>query len=129
MIDKNLYDENKPLDMHNLQFDIAAERLNFEPWIIEKIKHPRREFSVKFPLRYDDDHIELLSGYRVQHNTLRGPAKGGIRYHPNVDLDEVRALAGWMTWKWELGDILDYLYLYSSCLLRILATADGDTPK
>jgi glutamate dehydrogenase (NAD(P)+) len=70
-----------------------------EPWIIEKIKYPRREFSVRFPLRYDDDHTELLSGYRVQHNTLRGPAKGGIRYHPNVDLDEVRALAGWMTWK------------------------------
>jgi len=99
MIDKNQYDENKPLDMHNLQFDIAAQRLNLEPWIIEKIKHARREFSVKFPLRYDDDHTELLSGYRVQHNTLRGPAKGGIRYHPNVDLDEVRALAGWMTWK------------------------------
>jgi len=99
MIDKSQYDESKPLDMHNLQFDMAAERLDLEPWITEKIKYPRREFSVKFPLRYDDDHTELLSGYRVQHNTLRGPAKGGIRYHPNVDLDEVRALAGWMTWK------------------------------
>ena len=99
MIDKSQYDESKPLDMHNLQFDIAAERLDLEPWITEKIKYPRREFSVKFPLRYDDDHTELLSGYRVQHNTLRGPGKGGIRYHPKVDLDEVRALAGWMTWK------------------------------
>jgi glutamate dehydrogenase (NAD(P)+) len=99
MIDKSQYNESKPLDMHNLQFDIASERLAVEPWILEKIKYPRREFSVKFPLRYDDDHTELLSGYRVQHNTLRGPAKGGIRYHPNVDLDEVRALAGWMTWK------------------------------
>ena len=99
MIDKSEYNESKPLDMHNLQFDIALERLAVEPWILEKIKYPRREFSVKFPLRYDDDHTELLSGYRVQHNTLRGPAKGGIRYHPNVDLDEVRALAGWMTWK------------------------------
>jgi glutamate dehydrogenase (NAD(P)+) len=99
MIDKSEYNESKPLDMHNLQFDIASERLSVEPWILEKIKYPRREFSVKFPLRYDDDHTELLSGYRVQHNTLRGPAKGGIRYHPNVDLDEVRALAGWMTWK------------------------------
>jgi len=99
MIVRNHYDENKPLDMHNLQFDIAAERLDVEQWILEKIKQPRREFSVRFPLRYDDGHIELLSGYRVQHNTLRGPAKGGIRYHPNVDLDEVRALAGWMTWK------------------------------
>jgi len=99
MIDKSQYNESKPLDMHNLQFDIAAERLAVEPWIIEKIKYSRREFSVRFPLRYDDDHTELLTGYRVQHNTLRGPAKGGIRYHPSVDLDEVRALAGWMTWK------------------------------
>ena len=99
MIDKSEYNESKPLDMHNLQFDIAAERLAVESWIIEKIKYARREFSVRFPLRFDDDHTELLIGYRVQHNTLRGPAKGGIRYHPNVDLDEVRALAGWMTWK------------------------------
>ena len=99
MIDKDQYDESKPLDMHNLQFDIAAQRLNLEPWIADKIKYARREFSVKFPLRYDDGHTELMNGYRVQHNTLRGPAKGGIRYHPNVDLDEVRALAGWMTWK------------------------------
>lgn len=99
MIDKEQYDEKKPLDMHNLQFDIAAEHLKVEPWIIDKIKYSRREFIVRFPLRYDDGHIKLLSGFRVQHNTLRGPAKGGIRYHPDVDLDEVRALAGWMTWK------------------------------
>lgn len=99
MVDKSRYDEKKPLDMHDMQFDLAAERLSLEPWIAEKIKQARREFIVRFPLRYDDGHIELLTGYRVQHNTLRGPAKGGIRFHPNVDLDEVRALAGWMTWK------------------------------
>jgi glutamate dehydrogenase (NAD(P)+) len=99
MINKSQYNENKPLDMHNLQFDIAAEHTGLESWITDKIKYPRREFTVRFPLRYDDGHTELLSAYRVQHNTLRGPAKGGIRYHPNVDLDEVRALAGWMTWK------------------------------
>lgn len=99
MIDKSQYNESKPLDMHNLQFDVAAERLNLTPWIADKIKYSRREFIVRFPLRYDDGHTELLTGFRVQHNTLRGPAKGGIRYHPNVDLDEVRALAGWMTWK------------------------------
>lgn len=99
MIDKSRYDEKKPLDMHDMQFDLASERLNVEPWIAEKIKSARREFIVRFPLRYDDGHIELLTGYRVQHNTLRGPAKGGIRFHPKVDLDEVRALAGWMTWK------------------------------
>jgi len=105
MIDKSRYRESNPLDMHNLQFDLAAEYLDVEAWILEKIKHARREFSVKFPVRFDDGHIELLSGYRVQHNTLRGPAKGGIRYHPNVDLDEVRALAGWMTWKCAVVDI------------------------
>jgi glutamate dehydrogenase (NAD(P)+) len=99
MLDKSQYDENKPLDMHNLQFDLAAERLDVESWILDKIKYPRREFTVRFPLRYDNGRVELLTGYRVQHNTLRGPAKGGIRYHPRVDLDEVRALAGWMTWK------------------------------
>ncbi|MBW1974824.1 MAG: Glu/Leu/Phe/Val dehydrogenase [Deltaproteobacteria bacterium] len=99
------YDELKPLDMHNLQFDIAAERLNIQPWILEKIKHPRREFVVRFPMRYDDGRVELLTGYRVQHNTLRGPAKGGIRYHPQVDLDEVRALAALMTWKCAVANI------------------------
>jgi glutamate dehydrogenase (NAD(P)+) len=60
---------------------------------------------VRFPLRYDDGRVELLSGFRVQHNTLRGPCKGGIRYHPDVDLDEVRALAGWMTWKCAVVDV------------------------
>ncbi|MFH2126591.1 MAG: Glu/Leu/Phe/Val dehydrogenase, partial [Pseudomonadota bacterium] len=105
MIDKSRYDESKPLDMHNLQFDVAAAKLNLEPWIAAKIKQPRREFTVSFPLRYDDGRIELLTGYRVQHNTLRGPGKGGIRFHPQVDLDEVRALAGWMTWKCAVVDI------------------------
>lgn len=105
MIDKKDYDEKRPLEMHNLQFDLAASHLDVEDWILDKIKHPRREFSVKFPLRFDDGHTELLSGYRVQHNTLRGPAKGGIRYHPSVDLDEVRALAAFMTWKCAVVDI------------------------
>jgi len=99
MIDKAKYDETNPLDMHNLQFDIATGLMNIESWILEKIKYPRRELSVKFPLRLDNGKKILLNGYRVQHNTLRGPGKGGIRYHPHVDLDEVRALAAWMTWK------------------------------
>jgi glutamate dehydrogenase (NAD(P)+) len=105
MIDMARYDEKKPLDMHNLQFDIATERLQLEPWLADKIKYPRREFVVRFPLRFDDGHIVLLNGFRVQHNTLRGPAKGGIRFHPDVDQDEVRALAGWMTWKCAVVDI------------------------
>ncbi|RJX34074.1 MAG: Glu/Leu/Phe/Val dehydrogenase [Desulfarculus sp.] len=91
--------------MHDLQFDLAAEKLGLEPWIAEKIKRPRRELTVRFPLRFDDGRIQLMEGHRVQHNTLRGPGKGGIRYHPRVDLDEVRALAGWMTWKCAVVDI------------------------
>lgn len=69
MIDKTGYDEHKPLHMHNLQFDIAAERVNLEAWVLEKIKRPRREFTVIFPIRYDDGRIEHLTGYRVQHKT------------------------------------------------------------
>ena len=79
MIDMSRYDESKPLDMHNLQFDLAAAKLDLEPWIAAKIKQPRRELTVSFPLRYDDGHIELFTGYRVQHNTLRGAGQGG---HP-----------------------------------------------
>src|SRR5437764_732802 len=63
---------------------------------------PRREMTVSIPLRRDDGNIEVLRGYRVQHNLSRGPAKGGIRYHPSTDIDEVRALAMWMTWKCSL---------------------------
>ena len=80
------YDESKPLEMHNLQFDLAAEKLDVEAWILNKIKQPRRELSVTFPLRLDNGDTVLLSGYRVQHNTLRGPGKGGIRYHPQSGL-------------------------------------------
>jgi glutamate dehydrogenase (NAD(P)+) len=105
MLGKSGYDEKRPLDMHNLQFDLAVQQMDIEPWIAEKIKHPRREIVVRFPLRYDDGRIELLTGYRVQHNTLRGPVKGGIRYHHQVDLDELRALAGWMTWKCAVVDL------------------------
>lgn len=79
MVDKAKYDETNPLDMHNLQFDIAAGLMDIESWILEKIKYPRRELSVKFPLRLDNGKKILLNGYRVQHNTLRGPGKGGIR--------------------------------------------------
>ncbi|MEW6529804.1 MAG: Glu/Leu/Phe/Val dehydrogenase [Thermodesulfobacteriota bacterium] len=98
-------DETRPLEMHDLQFDLASEHLNLEPWITDWIKHPRREFSVRFPLKRDDGRTEMLSGYRVHHNTLLGPAKGGIRYHPDVDLDEVRALAALMTWKCAVVDV------------------------
>jgi glutamate dehydrogenase/leucine dehydrogenase len=63
------------------------------------IRSPERVLAVTVPVRMDNGHIRVFQGYRVQHNTSRGPAKGGIRYHPGVNLDEVKALATWMTWK------------------------------
>ncbi len=95
--------ENKkrisPLDVAMKQVEIAALYLDLDPGICEKMKHTRRELTVHFPVKMDDGRIKVFTGYRVQHNLARGPAKGGIRYHPNVDLDEVKALAMWMTWK------------------------------
>lgn len=83
--------------MHN--FDLAAEALRLEPDVQQMIKYPERILEVTLPVRMDDGHIRRFEGYRVQHSTARGPGKGGIRYHPNVTLDEVKALATWMTWK------------------------------
>ncbi len=80
-------------------FDLAANALELNPDIREMIKYPERILEVNLPVRMDDGHIHRFEGYRVQHSTARGPAKGGIRYHPNVTLDEVKALATWMTWK------------------------------
>jgi glutamate dehydrogenase/leucine dehydrogenase len=80
-------------------FDNAADILQLEDAVRKRAKYPERELTVNFPAKMRDGHIEMFTGYRVQHNTARGPAKGGIRYHPNVTLDEVRALASWMTWK------------------------------
>lgn len=81
------------------QFDIVADLLNLDPNIREVLRYPKRELTVHFPVRMDDGSTRMFTGYRVQHNIARGPAKGGIRYHPNVTLDEVKALAMWMTWK------------------------------
>jgi len=83
----------------------AAERLGLEPDIALLLRSPFREMHVEVPVRMDDGRIEVFSGYRVQHNGARGPYKGGIRFHPDVDLDEVRALAALMTWKCALVDI------------------------
>ncbi len=88
-----------PLDVAMKQVEIAAAHLNLVPGILEKIKYTQRELTVHFPVKMDDGSIKVFTGYRVQHNMTRGPAKGGIRYHPDVNLDEVKALAMWMTWK------------------------------
>jgi glutamate dehydrogenase (NAD(P)+) len=81
------------------QFDLAAERLNLDPGMRLVLREPRRELTVHFPVHMDDGSVQVFTGYRVQHNLGRGPAKGGIRYHQNVSLDEVKALAMWMSWK------------------------------
>jgi glutamate dehydrogenase (NAD(P)+) len=81
------------------QFDLAAERLGLDDGIRHVLREPRRELTVHFPVHMDDGSVRVFTGYRVQHNLGRGPAKGGIRYHQDVSIDEVKALAMWMTWK------------------------------
>ena len=80
-------------------FDAAADAMGLDNDVRMMIKYPERVLTVSVPVRMDDGHIRRFEAYRVQHNTARGPAKGGIRYHPQVSLDEVKALATWMTWK------------------------------
>jgi len=92
--------ENKsPYQIAQEQFDLAAEFMGLEDDLRCILRVPKRELTVNFPVRMDDGSVQAFTGYRVQHNVTRGPGKGGIRYHQNVSLDEVRALAMWMTWK------------------------------
>ena len=88
-----------PFEVAIAQFDEAAERLGLSQSMRAILRKPKRELIVNFPVRRDNGDIEMFTGYRVQHNITRGPAKGGIRFSPEVSLDEVRALAMWMTWK------------------------------
>ncbi len=88
-----------PFETAKRQVDIVADLLSLDNGMREVLKHPKRELTVNFPVRMDDGSYHVYSGYRVQYNMARGPCKGGIRYHPQVSLDEVRALAAWMTWK------------------------------
>ncbi len=88
-----------PYEMAVAQFDAAADRLNLAEDLRGILRYPKRELTVNFPVRMDDGSVRMFTGYRVQHNINRGPAKGGIRFDVNVTLDEVRALAMWMTWK------------------------------
>jgi glutamate dehydrogenase (NAD(P)+) len=94
-----------PLDDARAQLREATTILGYDDSLYQMLAAPRREVTVSIPLRRDDGSIELLTGHRVQHNLARGPAKGGLRYSPDVTLDEVRALAMWMTWKCALLDV------------------------
>src|ERR687889_711225 len=87
------------LDSALHQLAEAVKQLGLDDGLHELLATPRRSMQVAVPLRRDDGTVEVLTGYRVQHNLARGPAKGGVRYHPHTDLDEVKALAMWMTWK------------------------------
>jgi len=89
----------------NQFYDRAADRLGLSPGIREMLRRPWRELQVQVPVRMDDGRIEVFAGYRVQHNGARGPYKGGVRFHPGADLEEVRALAALMTWKTALLDL------------------------
>jgi len=88
-----------PFEVAQRQIDRVGKRLKLDPGLLEILKHPKRELTVNFPVRMDDGSIRVYTGYRVQYNDALGPFKGGIRYHWNVSLDEVRALSCWMTWK------------------------------
>lgn len=81
------------------QFDIAADRLNLDPNVAQRLRFPKRSLIVSIPIRMDDGSVKVFEGYRVQHTMVLGPAKGGTRYHPDVNLGEVSALAMWMSWK------------------------------
>jgi len=95
----SLDQEINPWEAQSARFEFAARKLNLEPGLWKVLSSPARELIVHFPVSMDDGRIEMFTGFRVQHSIARGPGKGGIRYSPDVTLDEVRALASWMTWK------------------------------
>ena len=94
-----LEQEINPWEAQAARFDFAARKLNLEEGLWKLLRLPERELIVHFPVTMDDGRIEMFTGFRVQHSSARGPGKGGVRYSPDVTLDEVRALASWMTWK------------------------------
>src|SRR6185312_5436713 len=90
-----LEQETNPWEAQAARFDLAARKLNLDEGIWKVLRYPSREIIVHIPVGMDDGSIEVFTGYRVQHSMARGPGKGGIRYAPDVSLDEVRALASW----------------------------------
>jgi glutamate dehydrogenase (NAD(P)+) len=100
-----ILDKDNPLESMMQRFDRAAEILGLEPGIYQYLKTPVKCVIVSIPIQMDDGSIEVFEGFRVIHNDILGPSKGGIRYAPDVNLDEVKALAAWMTWKCAVVDI------------------------
>jgi len=97
--------ELNPFKIAQQQLDAAAEKLGLDPATHELLRWPQRELTVTLPVQMDDGIVKIFHGYRVQYNTARGPAKGGLRWHPDENIDTVRALAAWMTWKTAVVDI------------------------
>jgi glutamate dehydrogenase (NAD(P)+) len=97
--DQRFRHEEKPFEAMMSRFDDAAVRLGLDPGLYSLLRHPERSLIVSVPVARDNGQIEVYTGYRVVYNTARGPGKGGIRFHPDVTLDEITALAAWMTWK------------------------------
>ena len=95
----DLEQETNPWLAQAARFDLAAHKLNLDEGLWKVLRSPSREITVHIPVQMDDGRLEVFTGYRVQHSIARGPAKGGVRYSPDVNLDEIRALASWMTWK------------------------------
>src|ERR1700720_1390527 len=91
--------ETNPWLAAEARFDEAADRLHLDDGMCKVLRSPTKEITVHIPVQLDDGRLEVFTGYRVQHSIARGPGKGGIRFAPDVSLDEVRALAAWMTWK------------------------------
>ena len=95
----SLEQEINPWEAQSARFDFAARKLNLDEGLVKVLRYPNRELIVHIPVMMDNGKLEVFTGFRVQHSIARGPAKGGVRYSPDVTLDEVRALASWMTWK------------------------------
>jgi glutamate dehydrogenase/leucine dehydrogenase len=96
---------NNPFEAAMRQLDLVAEEIGLNKMSVAVLKHPNRVVITSLPVKMDDGTVKVFTGYRVQYSRHRGPYKGGIRYHPNVNLDEVKALAAWMTWKCAVADI------------------------
>ncbi len=100
-----VFDEDNPFEDMMARFDFAAEQLNLDPGLYRILRHPDKQIIVSIPVMLDNGEIEVFTGYRVLYNSSRGPAKGGLRFDLGVTLDEVKALAAWMTWKCALVNI------------------------
>src|SRR4051812_12098050 len=109
---RSAFKEGSPARVHHNPFDDVLEQLDRAAAVlqpraeeIEPLRHPRRQVAVSLPVMMDDGHLRVFDGYRVLYDNARGPGKGGLRYHPDVSLDECTALAAWMAWKCAIVDV------------------------